>query len=202
MNNPRPIAAALSALVALVIPLAACSTPSAPAEPTTATVDTVPSEERGATQHNTADTMFAQMMIIHHEGAIDMAELARTRSGSEEVRALAERISAAQGPEIEQMQSWLRAWGEPTDGGGHAGHGGMDMDGMTQDEMMAMLDGLSGADFDEAFLTGMIAHHEGAVDMAQAQLADGENPEALELAEKIIDDQEAEITEMQELLGQ
>lgn len=66
---------------------------------------------------------------------------------------------------------------------------------------MTHLDGLAGAEFDAAFLEGMIAHHEGAVKMAEAELADGENPEALALAEKIIADQQAEITEMQETLA-
>lgn len=79
--------------------------------------------------------------------------------------------------------------------------GGMEMNGMSQDEMMTHLNGLSGSEFDTAFLEGMIAHHQGAVEMAEAQLADGENPQALALAEKIITDQESEIAEMQGMLG-
>lgn len=198
MKQPRHTGLALSALVALS-PLVACGAPSEPAAPATSVA--VTSTGQVAAQHNDADTMFAQMMIVHHEGAIEMSDLAGARAGSAEVKALAERISAAQGPEIEQMASWLEAWGEPTDAGGHAGHGGMDMNGMTQEEMLAQLEGLSGAEFDQAFLEGMIAHHEGAVEMSETQLADGENPEALALAEKIIADQEAEIAEMRGLLG-
>ncbi len=79
-------------------------------------------------------------------------------------------------------------------------HGGMDMEGMSQEEAMAELESLSGAEFDQRFLELMIAHHRGAVDMAQEELDGGENPQALELAQTIIDDQQAEITEMEQLL--
>lgn len=158
--------------------------------------------------HNDADTTFAQMMIVHHEGAIEMADLAVQQAGSEEVRALGEDISSAQGPEIEKMKSWLSAWGEetaPAGGTGGMDHGDMDMgsmemDGMNQQEAMAELQTLSGTDFDRRFLELMIAHHRGAVEMAQAELEDGRNPQALELAEKIIADQEAEIATMEQLL--
>lgn len=85
---------------------------------------------------------------------------------------------------------------------GHEGmdHGDMDMEGMSQEEAMAELESLSGAEFDRRFLELMIAHHRGAVDMAQEELDGGENPEALELAQKIIDDQQAEISETEQLL--
>lgn len=198
MNHPPRIALILTALVAIVF-LAACGTPSQPAEPTATATTTQPSEQVSA-QHNDADTMFVQMMIVHHRGAIEMADLARADAESADVKALAERISAAQGPEIEQMTSWLTAWGEPVEADGHAAHPGMKMNGMTQEEMLSQLNSLSGTDFDRAFLKGMIAHHEGAVEMSEAQLADGENREALALAGKIISDQEAEIEEMQGLL--
>ena len=96
----------------------------------------------------------------------------------------------------------LDAWGEDVSPGDHGGMdmGGMDMDGMSQEEMMTQLDGLTGTEFDQAFLEAMIAHHEGAIEMSEQQLADGQNPDAVALAEKIIADQQAEITEMQELL--
>lgn len=151
--------------------------------------------------HNDADTEFAQMMIVHHEGAIEMADLAVEKAESEDVRSLAEGISAAQGPEIEKMTSWLEAWGEETSSAmeGMSG-GGMEMDGMSQDEAMTQLEGQTGAEFDRNFLEMMIAHHKGAVEMAQTELDNGENPQALELAQKIIDDQQAEIAEMETML--
>ena len=198
--------AAVAGGIALTLSLAACGNgETAPEEPAagTAAEETTGSATEAEDVHNDADTMFAQMMIVHHEGAIEMADLAVEKADSEEVRSLAERISAAQGPEIEKMTSWLEAWGEetsPTGGMEGMDHGGMDMEGMSQEEAMAELESLSGTEFDQRFLELMIAHHRGAVDMAQDGLDGGENPQALELAQKIIDDQEREIAEMEQLL--
>ena len=199
--------AAVAGGIALTLALAACgdggqTTPEEPAAGTAAE-ETTGSATEAEDVHNDADTMFAQMMIVHHEGAIEMADLAVEKADSEEVRSLAERISAAQGPEIEKMTSWLEAWGEETSPmGGMEGmdHGDMDMEGMSQEEAMAELESLSGAEFDQRFLELMLAHHRGAVDMAQEELDGGENPQALDLAQKIIDDQEREIAEMEQLL--
>lgn len=203
MKNMRKLGVIAGTAIAVSLTLAACSggestTPSA--APTSA-ASTAPAAGDTSETHNDADTMFAQMMIVHHEGAIEMADLAVEQAESEEVRSLAEGISAAQGPEIEQMNAWLTAWGEePTPMAG-MDHGGMDMNGMSQEEAMADLEGLSGADFDRQFLELMVAHHEGAVEMAQTELQDGENPQALALAEQIVADQEAEIAEMQQMLS-
>ncbi|RPF28235.1 DUF305 domain-containing protein [Georgenia muralis] len=206
----RPAAAA--GALALTLVLTACggsadeadSGGGATTQDTTAQTTTEP-EEQSEEAHNDADTAFAQMMIVHHEGAIEMADLAVERADSEEVRSLAEGISAAQGPEIEEMTSWLEGWGEDvTPMGDMEGmeemDSGMDMDGMDQEGAMAELDQLSGADFDRRFLELMIAHHEGAIEMAELQRAEGENPAALELADRIVQDQQAEITEMEQML--
>jgi len=144
--------------------------------------------------------MFAQMMIPHHEQAVVMSDLALdpSRGASPEVVALAERIRGAQAPEIEQMQAWLDAEGAGM-GGDHSGHGGME--GMLSDEQIAALGGAEGADFDRLFLEGMIAHHEGAVAMAEDVKADGDDPELTALADEIIAAQEQEIAEMRALLG-
>ncbi|WP_307818126.1 DUF305 domain-containing protein [Janibacter endophyticus] len=208
--NTKRMPAAVGAAVALILTLAACggstedANPAQTPETTTSAPETTASAGQVDQAHNDADTMFAQMMIVHHEGAIEMADLAVEKAASQEVRTLAEGISAAQGPEIEQMTSWLVAWGEdttPSGGMDHTGHGGMDMEGMSQEEAMAELEGLSGTEFDRRFLELMIAHHQGAVEMAQTQLVDGENPQALELAQQIIDDQQAEISDMEGMLA-
>lgn len=203
--------AAAASAVALALTLAACGNPQDQSEPA-ATGTTAPAPTRSETTassgeleveqtHNDADTMFAQMMIVHHEGAIEMADLAAERASSQDVRSLAEGIAAAQGPEIEQMTSWLEAWGEDTTPmEDMAGHGGTDMDGMSQDEAMDNLEGLSGSEFDRRFLQLMIAHHEGAVTMAEDELSDGQNPQTRDLAQRIIADQQAEIAEMEQLL--
>ncbi len=147
-----------------------------------------------------ADVMFAQMMIPHHEQAVVMSDLALdpARGASPEVVALAERIRGAQAPEIEQMRAWLDAE-DAGMGGDHSGHGGME--GMLSDEQIATLGAAEGADFDRLFLEGMIAHHEGAVAMAEDVKANGDDPELTALADQIIAAQEQEIAEMRALLG-
>ena len=156
----------------------------------------------GSSDFNQADIMFAQMMIPHHEQAIEMSDLILAKDGVDpEVVELAEEITAAQGPEIEQMESWLDEWGAPSmmdaDGmGGAVGMGGM----LTDEELdeLAAADGTTGTTL---FLEGMIEHHEGAIDMAEQHQEDGESEEALALSASIIDTQEAEIERMQELLA-
>lgn len=145
---------------------------------------------------NGADVTFAQGMIPHHQQAVEMADLADGRAESPEVVDLAERIKAAQDPEIEQLQGWLEDWGqEMPEAMDHGGMAGM----MSQDDM-ATLEEASGAEFDEMFLTMMIEHHEGAVEQAETELDDGQSTEATELAQTIIDAQQAEIEEMQGIL--
>jgi uncharacterized protein (DUF305 family) len=156
--------------------------------------------------HNDADVTFAQQMIPHHQQAIVMSELAETRASSPEVEDLAGDIKRAQDPEIETMTGWLGSWGEDVTGGDMSGmdHGDMssdDMAGMMSEEEMAGLGGASGPEFDRMFLTMMIEHHEGAIEMARTQQEDGEYPDAVALAEVIEKAQTAEIATMNELLG-
>ena len=113
-------------------------------------------------------------------------------------KALGERISAAQGPAIDQMYALLQGWGAPI--AGEDSMGGMDMGGTDQEAAMTELEAVTGADFDRSFLQLMIEHHRSALKMAETELAAGESPQALELAQTIIDAQEAEIAEMEQLL--
>ena len=150
-----------------------------------------------------ADRMFAEMMIPHHEQAIEMSELALINSESPEIVALARKIKAAQAPEIEQMKLWLDD-GDP----GHAGHDMMEdldhsghgMMGMLDEGQMSELERATGEEFDRLFLKGMIVHHEGAIDMAE-MVVDSANAEAAALGRAIIDSQSAEIEEMKTLLA-
>ena len=160
--------------------------------------DASTSEIDASADFNAADVAFAQGMIPHHEQAVEMAEAAESRAESAEVKDLAERIAAAQGPEISQMRGWLEDW-DQGEGDGSMGDMGS-MPGMMDDGDMGQMMDASGADFDEMFLEGMIRHHEGAVEMATDQLEDGKSSEALALATEIIAAQEAEIEEMQALL--
>lgn len=158
-------------------------------------------------QRNAVDVEFAQGMIPHHRQAVEMSELAADRAQSEEVKALAEQISAAQGPEIETMTKFLETWGEPVPEGSSMGgmdHGGMDMGGMPgmmTPEQMTELRNAEGAAFDRMFLEMMIAHHEGAVEMTHVEHVDGVNPQAKELAEQIETAQTEEISRMRDLLA-
>lgn len=156
-------------------------------------------------ESNDADVQFAQDMIPHHEQAVIMAQMAESHAASTEVKELAAKIEAAQAPEIETMTQWLEDWGQdPASGGmdhGDMGHGSAsEMPGMMDDDELADLDGMMGGDWDQMFLTMMIAHHEGAIEMATTEQEDGENPDAVALAEKIEADQTAEITVMEGLL--
>jgi len=164
-----------------------------------ATVSNGGTEIESASGVNTSDfsgldIMFAQMMIPHHQQAIDMSALAQSRALSPEVKAIASKISAEQGPEIEQMGAWLKAANAPTE----MGHQ-MSMDGMLSDAEMERLSSASGAEFDELFLLGMIAHHEGAIEMAQ-MVVDSKNLEASKLGADVIKIQTLEIAELKALL--
>jgi len=153
---------------------------------------------------NDADAEFAHQMIPHHEQAVVMTGFVADRTDNAQVLDLAGRIEAAQEPEIDQMKGWLEAWGDPHKPGmgGMQGMEGMSMPGMMSEADMATLKGSSGPAFDKMFLEMMIAHHEGAVEMAKTEIADGEFPEAITLAEEIIDSQQAEIDEMQGILSE
>lgn len=150
-----------------------------------------------ATDHNAADVTFAQMMIPHHAQAVDMSEMMLKKNDlPESVTALATRIKAAQGPEIETMTGWLKSWDEPT-----AMPPGHTMDGMMTDADITKLDAAQGTEAARLFLTQMIAHHEGAIMMAKTETTTGKNADAVELSKNIVSAQETEIQEMQKLLA-
>ncbi|MFE0021148.1 DUF305 domain-containing protein [Amycolatopsis sp. NPDC059021] len=160
--------------------------------------------------HNADDVAFAQQMIPHHGQALDMAKMVPTRSTNPKVLDLASRIEKAQDPEITQMRSWLSSWGAAPgassmpgmDHGSMPGMSGGPMPGMMSGDDMTKLGQAKGADFDTMWLRMMVQHHQGAIDMARTELAKGGSADAKALAQKIIDGQQAEITEMRGLLGQ
>lgn len=164
----------------------------------------------GSGNHNDQDVTFASEMIPHHAQAVQMSEMALANAESQEVRDLAEDISAAQQPEIDQMSSWLESWGEDVPDTGSSGgmegmdHGGMDgmedMPGMMSSDEMDELGSASGSAFDEMFLSMMVEHHEGAIEMAQVEQSDGEYTDAIDLAETIEETQTAEIETMKKIL--
>ncbi|MEU0206935.1 DUF305 domain-containing protein [Streptomyces canus] len=165
------------------------------------------SAETSADAHNAQDVSFAQGMIPHHQQAIEMAELADGRAASTQVKDLAARVEKAQGPEISTMTGWLKSWDEKVPesmpGMDHSGMDGMDgMAGMMDSADMGKLKKASGKDFDSMFLTMMVEHHEGAVEMATTEKAKGEYKAATAMAGDIVTAQNAEISEMKKLLGE
>ena len=135
---------------------------------------------------NEADVTFVQGMIPHHQQAIDMSDMILAKEGVHpEVTALAEQIKAAQQPEIDTMNGWLSAWRRDMDaGGGNGGghHGGEG--GIMTEEQMRQWDMANASDGQRLFLEGMIRHHQGAIQMANTELAEGKNNEAINLASR------------------
>lgn len=161
-------------------------------------VDTVES----ATDFNDADVMFAQMMIPHHEQAIEMSDIALdpTVGASDVVKSLAARIKAAQDPEITTMKAFLTSWKKGLTPDSSMDHSD-GMSGMLSADEITKLSTLRGAEFDRAWMTGMIAHHEGAIEMAKEVLEDGKDTAVNTLATAVVAAQDTEILEMKELLG-
>ncbi|MEV6833432.1 DUF305 domain-containing protein [Streptomyces sp. NPDC051133] len=209
----RAALAAVTATAALV--LTACGASSdggghaGPGHDASAT----PGASAGAGRHNAQDVAFAQTMIPHHRQALEMAKLAAGRASSDRVKDLAARIEKAQDPEIRTMTGWLKGWGEQVpmagmDHSGRSGHAGMagmagmaGTSGMMSDDDMAALRKAGGKDFDTKFLTMMVQHHQGAVDMAGAERNKGAYGPAKAMAGDIVTGQTAEIKEMKKLLG-
>ncbi|MEV7993329.1 DUF305 domain-containing protein [Streptomyces sp. NPDC086077] len=142
---------------------------------------------------NSADADYARMMIEHHSQALEMTGLVPDRAQSSQVKKVAERIDAAQRPEIEVMRSWLDEHGKSEHNGGHD-HAAMP--GMATEAQLGKLRAARGKAFDQLFLTLMIAHHEGAVTMAAEVKAQGNNVRIEELADDVIAQQTSEITRM------
>ncbi|WP_436790074.1 DUF305 domain-containing protein, partial [Yinghuangia sp. YIM S10712] len=196
---PRTLALAVAAVSAALV-LAACGDDNGSDTDTGTPAASAPTTPGGSAQpaaaFNDADVMFAQMMIPHHEQAIEMAKEAPAKASNPEVRKLAAAIEAAQAPEIARMKEWLTAWGRPATAPGGMNHGA----GMMSDAETAALDNAQGAEFDRLFLTLMIAHHNGAIAMAETELAQGTHPDARTLAEQIKTSQAAEVQHMRQLL--
>lgn len=195
MRYTRALAAVAAALMLTV---AGCSSSSEP-----------PSSGKG---YNDADVDFASDMIQHHAQALEMVDLTLGRDLDPQVAELTDQIRAAQTPEIETMADWLVSWDEPVPetsrdhANAHAeDHGASvevdaDMPGMMSADEMDALEKASGAEFQTMWLKMMIDHHEGAVEMAKAEVEDGEYSKATRLAEEIISAQQDEISTMKDLL--
>ncbi|EDX26762.1 lipoprotein [Streptomyces sp. Mg1] len=164
--------------------------------------------ERPDDTPNAADQTYVRGMIEHHRQALTMSALAPDRASAEAVKGLAERIAAAQKPEIGAMERWLARYPAPGGAGaaggagGTGGMGGHDhgaMPGMATEQQLKELADARGTDFDRLFLKLMTAHHEGALKMAGQALAGGNNVAVEEMATEVVATQTAEIHRMRAL---
>ncbi len=170
--------------------------------------------ELGRTGFTAADVGFMQHMIVHHAQAVEMVALLETRGDNASVRLLGRRIAIGQRAEIDLMRGWLADRGQPLEmpGMDHSAHAGPAMPasdtpimpGMLSPAQMQALAAATGPAFDRLFLQGMIQHHQGALDMVDALLAQpgaGEDTMLSDFATSVVADQSAEILRMQSLLS-
>ncbi|GAA3747137.1 uncharacterized protein (DUF305 family) [Spinactinospora alkalitolerans] len=196
--------------------------PGAPGESASPATDEQLAAVEESLTHNEADFEYVSRMVAHHEQALEMTDLVPDRAEREEIGKIADRIAAAQDPEIEVMEEWLEAnvYGPARensahrnycglDGGEGHDHGGdcvevdhSDMPGMASDAQMADLEAAEGEEFDELFVELMVTHHQGAVTMAEEELLDGRHQVVLEMANDVIAEQSVEIGRMREVLGE
>ena len=154
---------------------------------------------------DSAEAGFARDMAVHHAQAVQMAEIIQRRTESDEIRLLATDIALTQQGQIGQMQGWLAAWRLPQTGDeapmtwmGHPTDGLMP--GMATGEEISALETLPPDEADEQFLRLLIPHHEAAIPMAEAVLAETDRPEVEQLASAIAASQRSEILVMEDLL--
>jgi uncharacterized protein (DUF305 family) len=159
----------------------------------------MPGMNQSSSSYSHQELMFAEMMIPHHEQAVVMSDIALATSTNPEVIDLATRIRDGQGPEIDQMRSWLdQSGGSGMHHGGQGGQMGHDMGGMATDSQLRELAASVSPESDRLFLELMIEHHEGAIDMV-GMIANSSNREVATLARNIVEVQRAEIIEMRAL---
>lgn len=170
--------------------------PGKPGEPARTLSPSEAVKEAGVDTPNSADVRYVQQMIQHHAQALELTGLVPTRSRSAAVKRLAERITAAQQPEIGAMEGWLTRHGRSGQSGTHD-HGAMP--GMATAGQLEELGAAKGAAFDRLFLKLMITHHQGAIAMATEALSEGNNVQVEEMAGDVVAQQTTEIDRMRAL---
>ena len=193
------ITALIAAAAGAALVLAGCGTDS---PGTSSTPGASTSAVESQAQFNDADVAFLEGMYPHHAQAVEMADMVAGHTDNADVVALAAAIKATQQPEMDRITAWLQQWGQPVSTADMSGMHDMDHgDGMMSADQMDALTALSGTEFDRRWLTMMIEHHEGAIHMADTELADGENPEVKQMASDIVTAQQKEIADMRAALG-
>ncbi|WP_307812191.1 DUF305 domain-containing protein [Lacisediminihabitans changchengi] len=146
---------------------------------------------------NDQDITFTQEILPHHKQAVEMSDMLISKGSSvnADVIAFATKIKAEQSPEITTMTGWLKSWNQSTTSMSGS------MTGMMSDGDMSALDNANAADAGKLFLTQMMEHHTGAIDMAKTEINKGKDNDAVALAKSIVSSQTAEITQMKDLLA-
>ncbi|HEV2744389.1 MAG TPA: DUF305 domain-containing protein, partial [Rubrobacter sp.] len=152
-----------------------------------------------------AEAGFARDMSVHHAQAVEMAEIVRDKTESEEVRLMATDMALTQQGQIGRMQGWLGSWNLPATGAepamswmGHPTEGRMP--GMASPEEIERLQKASPEEADKMFFRLMIPHHQAAVPMAEAVIEETDRPEVENLARAIAATQPGEVALMKEML--
>ncbi|MEO8816014.1 MAG: DUF305 domain-containing protein [Mycobacterium sp.] len=145
--------------------------------------------------HSTEDVRFLQDMVGHHGQAVELAALVGDHSSDPRLNALAQQIDAEQRVEVYGFQAQLLQWEAPPAAGDDAG-----MVGLVDRATMAKLAALHGAAFEKLWLQSMIEHHRGAITMAQSEIADGQSPDVVGIAQSVAATQQAAIDRMNELV--
>jgi len=205
MNKPALRAGIAGLALAATVGLAGCgggntgNMPVGSGTPASSQTPSLSSSSSATADFNDADVTFTQMMIPHHTQAVAMSDTILKKSGvNADVTALAQQIKDAQQPEITTMTGWLKSWGKDMGSGGMSG---MDMgDGMATDAELKQLDQADGPTAQKMYLEMMTKHHQGAIKMAQTEITNGKNPDAVQLAKNIATTQQKEITTIKQLL--
>ncbi|MFJ4220520.1 DUF305 domain-containing protein [Curtobacterium luteum] len=194
-TTPTTRTLAIAAALTLGLTLAGCSTSNSGSDAGSS------SSTSAALAHNDQDVMFAQMMLPHHQQAVEMSDMLLAKGSGVDtgVTDLAKQIKAEQSPEIKQLTGWLEGWGEPAE----SEHSGMghSMSGMMSDSDMNGLDQASAKDAAKLYLEQMVQHHKGAVDMAKTEVDKGKNTKAVAMAKSIVSSQTEQITQLQDMLA-
>jgi uncharacterized protein (DUF305 family) len=191
---------ALIGLLTGALTLASCGQPDP--ETNGAGAETESTAEATDGEYNEADLEYVSGMIAHHQQAVEMSDLLLEKDDvAPDVVALAEDIREAQQPEIDQMETWMESWGHAPDEHGSHGDPSDAHQGMMSHQDLEDLESANGEEAARLYLEQMIAHHEGAVSMAEEHLGEGEHSGAHELSEEVIADQSAEVEQMEEMLN-
>lgn len=196
----RLCAAAALALAATLL-VASCGGPGTESSAIHSPLSAVGDSQAAA--HNDADVTFARNMIPHHQQGVMLAAMVPDHTANPALTVIAAHIRADQQAEIVTLNTLLAQWREPAtaDAGTHDAHHSMPMIGMVDERTLDELRSLRVAAFDVLWTKAMIGHHQGAIAMAQTEIANGLSPDAMHVVRLIVDAQQREISSMNHLIS-